>query len=194
MTSVDFFPTPAMLGLALLALALYRRRKRTLGYRLGLGLLGLYLMALVSAVFFPLNVPEGWPGSVNWDENVAYLSHSPSINLIPFQFGDLFVDTSEGRAPVPYWVYQIGGNILLTVPLGLWLGVFAHLRARRVLAWAFGAGLAMEGTQFLCMLVGLGGHSVDVNDVLLNALGVLVGWGGARLALRLWSYLRTAGT
>ncbi len=79
----------------------------------------------------------------------------------------------------------------MTIPFGLGISLFYPVRGRRILWLALETGLALEGAQLLIMLViGPNVHSVDINDVLLNALGVLLGyalyraaaWGGLKLS------------
>ena len=65
------------------------------------------------------------------------------------------------------------GNIGLLVPIGILAPfVFMHMTWKRALALAIASGLLIEGMQVL-LHVGI----FDIDDVILNALGVLLGYG-----------------
>ncbi len=74
--------------------------------------------------------------------------------------------------------WEIAGNILLTIPFGFGICFLTSLRGKRLFTLALITGLTLEGVQlFIGLVAGYYYHSVDINDVLLNALGVLVGSG-----------------
>lgn len=179
MQSFDFFPVPFFVGLIVLALAVTRSRRGWLD-RLGLALFGLYLMAAAAVILFPIIVPENWPAQITWENFLNDLNH---VNLVPFRFGSLF-----DANPVIV-IQQLAGNILLTIPFGFFICLLYRLDRKRVLYCAFGAGLALEGMQFVLQLLQLSYRSVDINDVILNALGVLIG-AGAYSALQ-WMVQQT---
>lgn len=94
------------------------------------------------------------------------------VHLIPLDFGELF------DMPPSYAIHELGGNILLTVPLGFGIPLLTRLKTRQLPWLALAAGLSPELAQLiLCLLVGGNYHSVDINDILLNAIGVLLGYG-----------------
>lgn len=67
---------------------------------------------------------------------------------------------------------NLGGNIALLVPLGLLLPfVYQNITWRKNLVLAVGAGLAIETMQTV-LRVGI----FDIDDVILNALGVMLGY------------------
>jgi glycopeptide antibiotics resistance protein len=176
MTDIPFFPFPFLIGLLLIALAGFLSRKRGWGYVAGLTMLGLYSLALISAMFFPIRIPEEWPASWKWDEITFTLDRS--LNLIPFKFGRLFSDAALGRISYRMVFWQTIGNILITIPFGLGFGFLTKVRGWRILLFALGTGLTLEGVQLIILLIGLVNlHVIDINDLLLNALGVLTGYG-----------------
>jgi glycopeptide antibiotics resistance protein len=161
------------MGLLTLAflLAILWSRKHGPAYLFCFSLFFGYLMAVLSVVFFPIRLPQVWPGGITLQTTIWALSH---INLIPFNFGDLF----SMNAKIIF--EQLVGNILLTAPFGFGLPFLVPISTRRILWLALYAGLALETTQLGIELLGLVsgyGHSIDINDVLLNAAGVLVGYG-----------------
>jgi len=78
-----------------------------------------------------------------------------------------------GHANTIISVANVAGNILLFIPLGFFVPLLRHrsTSAGRVGALAFGTSLLLELIQ---LLTGLGGF--DVDDLILNVLGGLIGW------------------
>ncbi len=71
---------------------------------------------------------------------------------------------------------------------GCCLPFLAPIPVRRIAWLALFTGLALEGAQLTLELLGVVsgyGHSIDINDVILNALGVLAGYGIFRLIARI---------
>ena len=96
-------------------------------------------------------------------------THAGAANLLPF------------RTILPYllgekgWmiaVINLAGNIVLLVPIGFLVPlVYRKMTWRKTLALAFAAGFVIEGMQAL-LRVGI----FDIDDVILNGLGVVVGY------------------
>ena len=131
---------------------------------------GLYLLVLIDKVFFPLPVmagPGAWfrePG--RWPLLVR------SMNLVPFRFSAADPGLRHLMAR------RVVENVLMTIPFGFGVGFVADIQRRQVWWVAPAVGFALEGIQLaLSLLVGGAYRTVDVNDVLLNALGVLIGYG-----------------
>jgi glycopeptide antibiotics resistance protein len=166
-----FFPIPLLIGLLILGLVISYCRKRGWFYLLGLALMGFYLLAVIGILFFPIPVPENWPTNLTWGDTLLSLSQ---VNLIPFNYGSMFLHSTSFYTSFR----DIIGNILLTIPFGFGICFLIPLRNKQVLLTAVGVGLTLEGIQLLMKLIlGVFFHSVDINDVLMNALGVLVGAG-----------------
>jgi len=104
-----------------------------------------------------------------------YLVHSAGhwINLVPFATIAAQVRSASGNALV-----QLVGNVGLLLPLGL-IGpvVMTSLRRMPRLALvALGGSVAIELVQLVGTSVGLMSRSVDIDDVILNVAGALLGW------------------
>lgn len=119
--------------------------------------LALYVGAVVYVVFFARR-----------RQNLVWSAHL--VNLVPL------VNTLRGyqnRAYIGGWNYwaNIFGNVALFVPLPPLLAGATGLRSRR---WLLGIGVAasvgIECTQYV-LEIGV----PDIDDVLLNSLGALVG-------------------
>lgn len=68
-------------------------------------------------------------------------------------------------------------NVLMTVPMGVYLGLFKKWRPSQILIAGLVMGSAIESTQFVLDFVVHLSRWVDINDVLTNAAGVIVGYG-----------------
>ncbi len=181
----DFYPYPLITGLLflLVLLILSWRKRHSWTYLLCLWLFGVYLLIALNLMFFPVFMPIDWPAGITLLNTLQTLSH---INWIPFHFGDLF---SASRGVI---IQELAGNILLTLPLGFALPFLTRVTFQQMGKLALLTGLALEGTQLLMSIVNIHrtyGHSVDVNDVLLNTLGVLLGYFAFRLFAQFYQRL-----
>ena len=72
---------------------------------------------------------------------------------------------------------DFGLNFLLTIPFGIGLGYLKKPRFLKMCLWALLVGLSLDGIQLVVKLAtGTFYHAVDINDVILNSLGVLFGY------------------
>jgi glycopeptide antibiotics resistance protein len=174
---IEFYPYPLLISLLTLAIVLVIlwRRKHSPVYLFCFSLFVIYLSVALCVVFFPIRLPQDWLTDVTVQTALWTLSH---INLNPFNNGDLF----SMNASIIFW--NLGGNILLTLPFGLGLPLLVPVSIRRILWVALFAGLFFETTQLVIELSGLVsgyGHSIDINDVVLNAAGILIGYSLLRM-------------
>jgi glycopeptide antibiotics resistance protein len=105
-------------------------------------------------------------------------------NFVPFRTLAIYLDNTGS----PFWMGQLIGNLLLLLPLGL-LGPIAIPAMNgwlRVFLVACLASLAIEAAQLW-----IPNRMADVDDVLLNVSGALIGFGVFRF-LRLGSRPRRA--
>ena len=92
---------------------------------------------------------------------------------------------------IPHIVWrQIFENILLTVPFGFGVSFVVGLKPRHFLWLIPAVGIALEGTQFFVMLLLRIVRTIDIDDVILNGLGVLIGY----LLFRVFASLYIRGT
>jgi glycopeptide antibiotics resistance protein len=133
-----------------------------------------YAAGLVAASFFPLPLPPYQPDSST--------SLTP-VNLVPFR------TISESlRMGIAWPVARVmAGNLLAFMPLGLLLPVFAHRpSASLVLLAGLAVSGAIEVTQgVLTTAMGIPYRIADVDDILLNVVGVAFGLACFRLGRRL---------
>jgi glycopeptide antibiotics resistance protein len=163
------------IGMAILAaiLIFLARQRRSFWYLLFFSIFWIYLLFVVSVIVFPI-VPlskEYWA------------TFKPSVNLVPFYFGTCELPR--------LCLINVVGNILLTMPFGFGISFIAPLKPRDFLWLAISVGLACEGTQLAVSLAYRSVfRAVDINDVILNAIGVWVGY--ALFRVFGWLYLHTA--
>jgi glycopeptide antibiotics resistance protein len=164
---LNFVPYPLLFGILILGalLAILRTRKFSSSYLFCFSVFWAYLLSVVKVTIFPIPVPEVWATAMR--QAIFILSHA---NLMPFSYLGFFN---------PHVILQeISRNVLLTVPFGFGISFIARVRPRDILWLSLGVGLAIEGAQLVVSLV-IGGpyRTVDVTDVLLNAIGVWLGYG-----------------
>jgi len=164
---LDFYVCITLL-LAALFVAWYR--KRILSYLFFFTLFSLYLLIALTQVIFPFYI-----------RTIA--NDAPfrlTVNLIPFYFGSCQL--------LEICITQALQNILLTIPFGFGLRFVASFKPRSIFRLALLAGLSTEGLQLLISLIFQSGfRAIDINDSLLNALGVLIGY--ALFRIFAWGYL-----
>ncbi|NJP99492.1 VanZ family protein [Streptomyces zingiberis] len=132
-----------------------------------LAVAALYTAAVLAITVFPLEVTYG-----------PYANQAPwytQINVIP-------LITLDATA-VP--------NVIMFVPLGFLLPLLTRAAGLwQVTARAAVASLAIESTQLLLYVVTHNGRSADINDLLVNTLGGVAGYGCLTLALSVPSLRR----
>ncbi len=152
-----------LLGAGILAalLPFVWRRKRSLASLLFFSVFWVYLLAVVQFVIFPIAITS----------NPAGASFTPSINLVPFYFGSCFKN-------MPGLCAQgLLQNILLTIPFGFGLNFLLRVKPGNFLWLACAVGIGFELSQLVISLIFRSGfRAVDINDAILNATGVLLGF------------------
>lgn len=142
------------------------RRKSGLWRTLGVLALATYAMWIVSVAFFPMPLLPNDHNMEEWG----------SVNLVPSRS---FIDSLH-QEDARTLVRLHGGNFLLAVPftlLGpmLWPGLRRWWKA---LLLGLGMSLSIELVQFaLGRIVGDYYRSVDIDDVILNVAGAMLGYG-----------------
>jgi glycopeptide antibiotics resistance protein len=162
---IRFYPFPLLGGLGILIIFLILLRRRGLAYLFCFTLFGFYLLFVVSAIVFPIPLPE----RIGQLQPPTYIFSR--MNLIPFNFGGLF----NLRSNIIF--EQTIGNILLTMPFGFGIPFLVRFKPKHFPWLAIGAGLTTETAQLgVSLLIGCVYRSVDINDVLLNTAGALLGY------------------
>ncbi len=158
--SVPSWPVLAMLWLASMAVCftvLEGNARLTARRGLTIATVSTYLAAVAALTMFPHHLDPGTPTGM-----------TDLINLVPL----------VGADPVTF-----GLNIVMTVPLGLLVPLVIRLRS----GWAMAAlglafSLGIELTQGFTDLVFDSGRVVDVNDLIANTTGAVLGFWAIRAA------------
>lgn len=127
-----------------------RLSRRSLPHEVGLALFVLYLCAVLSLTFLPFRF-------------------APDIGA--FALDSTLLAIAQGTYTAGSWVWAMMlGNVLMLIPFGFLAPLlWERLRWWRVLPAGLGFILVVE------LLQPLTGRSFDIDDVLLNFLGVLAG-------------------
>lgn len=172
-------PFPLLIGTVILVvlLAIEWRQRHSLSYLLRFSVFWVYLLLVLSVTVFPIPLPSD-VGEIVTKQRVMWTFSR--VNLVPLYYGNF--------PNMRILLQEIVQNIAMTVPLGFGVSFIAQLRAKDLARLAVAVGLGIEATQLVISL-GVGGpyRTVDINDVLLNATGVLIGYGSFRLLA--WLYL-----
>ncbi|NOK64351.1 MAG: hypothetical protein GFH27_549431n39 [Chloroflexi bacterium AL-W] len=162
----EIWPIIFILLISILLLAY--RRKVNLSYLFFLSIFWTYLAFAIDKVFFPIHITGDFAD--------AHREGAPDlyVNLIPFYFGPYAALEGSFISSMQ--------NILLTMPFGFGLHFLIQLKSKHYLWIAPALGLVFEGLQYiLSLLLGYFYRFVDINDLLFNALGVLIGYGLLRI-------------
>ncbi|HEX7568328.1 MAG TPA: VanZ family protein [Anaerolineaceae bacterium] len=161
------------IGILVVLLPILWWRKRNLSYLLFFSLFWVYLLAVVAVVCFPI--------AINADSGGA--TFTPSINLIPFYFGSCFSNMPE------LCVRGIIDNIIFTIPFGFGVNFLVRVKPGNFFWLAIAVGLGFEFSQLMLSIAFRSGfRAVDINDVILNATGVLLGY--ALFRAFAWVYIK----
>lgn len=121
-----------------------------------------YLLVVLSLVFLPL--PDA--------EAVAELTEYKA-NLIPLKFVyDIFHDRTVTC------VCQVLFNIAMMIPFGMYMNYCTSFNKKKTVIFTFGLSLFIELGQLTGLFFMYGGsyRLFDVNDLILNTLGGLIGY------------------
>ena len=101
------------------------------------------------------------------------------INAIPlgYSFTCFLQDSNQHPHMTTFCLRNTLGNLALFVPLGILLPLVSNrfLNLKRVLLFALMLSVGVEAIQFLLRFFG-NPRAVDIDDVILNALGACVGF------------------
>ena len=159
------------MGLLIILLPVVWWRRRNLSYLLFFSIFWVYLLFVVKIVIFPVAINTNYGGP----------RIMPRINLVPFyvSYCSILVNCVIG----------ILGNIVLTLPFGFGINFLVRVKRGNFLWLAISVGLVFELSQLLLSVTFNNNfRSVSINDVLLNATGVLLGY--ALFRVFAWAYLK----
>lgn len=128
-----------------------------------------YLLAVVKITLFPIPFHT--------------LGNPPQNNLIPFHT----IRAVLSQRSLSYDLYNLGGNVLLFVPLGFLLPLLFPRQNRlwRVVLIGFCATFVIESGKFIISsILGFTYRDFDVDDLILNTFGAFIGYLVLRLTMK----------
>ncbi|MBX9953326.1 VanZ family protein [Peribacillus simplex] len=134
----------------------------------------LYILMVVSVTLFPLAL---------WiDFNMQNIKFS--LKLIPFvgiindikQIGIAY--DGDTMFMISLIIRNVGGNILLLMPLGVLSPIIWNKFKdfKTIVLFGFVISISIESIQFIELIAGGRGRTVDIDDVICNVLGVILGY------------------
>ena len=171
---VNFSRNDLLVGIGILCMLLpvLWWYKRSVSYLFFFSVFWAYLLAVVAVIVFPIVI----------DPDYTNIEFTPDINFIPFYFDECFKHEE-------ICIRNIVGNIVITIPFGFGINFLIKIKPKRIFGIACAVGLMFEILQLAISLVFRSGfRAIDVNDVILNGTGVLMGY--ALFRLFAWLYLR----
>ena len=106
------------------------------------------------------------------------------VNLVPFSsMGSMLRTLWYNPYPAVLWtvIYNIGGNIIMFVPLGFFLRALV-VKCRTFWRCMGAVAIIMTAVE-LCQLFALRGFC-EIDDLMLNRLGAAIGWLATRYTIR----------
>ena len=174
MIDFEFTGLIGMLGLMMVLLIL-RRRGRSLEYLFFFAVFWIYLLFGIKETLLPIDISADYLEVMRRE-----VSFTDRLNLIPLFYGPYA--TFESIFPA------VSQNILLTLPFGFGICFLTRLKPQIFLWLGFAVGLGIEAAQLAISIpLGFPYRVTDINDVLANAAGVMLGYAGFRLFA--WAYL-----
>ncbi|KGR76297.1 VanZ family protein [Ureibacillus sinduriensis] len=145
-----------LLGLVgLITWTIRRKRKVNLAQFVVLLSFGIYLLCTIHLVFFPIDVNIG-----------RYANQTPwykTINFIPV----LTIDVKTFLL-----------NVIMLLPFGMYIPLLSKKETsiRKIAKLGFGFSLSFELVQLLIRVTLGNGRSTDINDLLANTAGAVIGY------------------
>lgn len=162
---IDFDLSTLIIGLFILGFVLAwmkRKRNKSNVYMLCFSVFYVYILYVLKYTIFPIRIGAA---------NNPLTNLTTNINLVPFNF------------PYTYFLdSQVLLNILLTIPFGFGISYIVKVHGKKIILVALMIGLIIESLQLIFLLLTRDSYRVvDINDVLFNFLGALIGYGAFKI-------------
>jgi glycopeptide antibiotics resistance protein len=135
-----------------------------------LNIFAVYIVSLLSITLFPIYII--------WGEVVG--KFRPAINMIPFV--DIITDFPRTQFSlafkIKFLIKNLMGNLVLLLPFGLFLPILWNMARSFWTTVVMGVLLSssIEILQYVLAYFGYGGRAADIDDLILNTLGVVIGY------------------
>ena len=174
-------PIACIVGIAFFAIRFAFLKKRKLQIKWKLEILQVifacYLTGLISLVVLPANFWLGFYDGIffGWWSEMGQVFQLGSVNLVPSVIICLTGELSLGS----WGKTMLIGNIAMFVPFGFFLPLITELKSRkRIVLAAIIVPICFEVAQLFF------GRSVDVDDLICNFIGIIIGAMVAYLILK----------
>lgn len=182
------FDTVLLLGIPIwiisrvITLVIRKRKgkKILIGKEIMTNLFALYIIGLVGVTLFPIEIMFG-EGIAELKSTVS-LDQRLGINLIPFKdYINGFISLQENNIGYFFYLRSLLGNLLLLMPFIGYLSMYKkEIRSiKNVIIISFLTSLSIEVLQLIeniTYLSSFPGRSVDIDDLILNTIGGLLGY------------------
>lgn len=155
------------------------RRKHTPINKLREAVLGVFVVSMAALGALAL---QPYPGHTYWPADMVHtaaqrLATGSGLNFVPFETVRLFAAHFTWDA----FLLNVVGNVVMFIPIGLFLPWLYQKwqRAWKIALVGLAVPIGIESVQFFI------GRSTDIDDVMMNFIGVMLGWGLFLLAKRL---------
>ena len=159
---IDIWPIGMII--LLITLTILWHRKYAFPYLVCFSLFWIYIMLGLRETFFPIQITGDYVRAMR------QMPFTSRVNFKPLYFGQFGL--TEGI------VVHIIKNVILTMPFGFGVNFIARYKAKEFLGLSVFVGLGIEAIQlFISLLLMYPYRVIDVNDILFNTIGVLIGYG-----------------
>lgn len=164
-----------------------RKYKRFLVHReIFINILAVYFVSLIGITLFPI--------SINWDGVTP--KFYPMVNLIPLvDIINYFPQTHFSLAfKIKFLSKNLVGNLFLLVPIGILMPILWTRMRNFWKTVIIGASISLiiELLQYVLAYLGFGwGRATDIDDLILNTLGVMIGYVIFDKSLVRFNYLKS---
>ena len=130
------------------------------------------ILRYIFTCFFLVSLVAILLQTVSFNFDAYGLHYWGSVNLVPFHEISRMVDNTMNGYAVRYFFENMVGNILLFIPFGLFLPVtFPKIKHWwLMIVFGFSLSILIESAQLF-----MPGRSTDVDDVILNTFGCMIG-------------------
>ena len=153
------------LAIVCVTLVIHKLKRKNKYNIYGLILFELYILCLVKVVYTPVRIV--FDRSINGE--MLERMEMNYVNFIPFK-------TIMGVESIHNFIVQVGGNIILLMPLVFFMYYIFFVKSYRKCAiYGFSTIIFIEITQYIIDIITKFPNKVcDVDDVILNFIGIIL--------------------
>ncbi len=132
-----------------------------------------YIFAIIGITLFPLPLGSAHLAALR----DAGMGSGKSVNFLPF-FSIYDTVISQERTSNTFQIFrQLGGNVLLLVPLGIYIPLIYKKKLKDTILVGIGFSFIIEIVQFIIgLVINLAYRISDIDDIILNTIGVIIGY------------------